>query len=80
MEIKQVLDDAHKAAIKECHEKGHDWTPWEAVKFVNGEERQCKRCRRNTGIIGGNPPSHCYAIGSTWKSVDVAASYIESLG
>lgn len=67
----KVGDEAHVALIKECREKGHDWNPWESVKFISGEERQCKRCKLNECTIQGTSSS--YAIGSTWlsaKSVD----------
>ena len=61
-------DSQHRKLIEECQEQGHDWGPWEDVKFVTGSERQCKRCRLNTSDITGTL-SGSYAIGGIWAGV-----------
>lgn len=71
MEIKEPLDDAHVEAILECEEKGHDFGPWEDVKFVSGTERQCKRCRLNQCDMGKGI-TESFAIGSSWPPASIA--------
>lgn len=76
MEIKEPLDAAHVEAILECAEHGHDFSPWENVKFITGTERQCKRCRMNQCDLG-NGMRESYAIGSSWPPASIANEILE---